>query len=179
MGQVSGCRDRLRGLAGVEEDGDGAVVGEVDAHVGAEFAGGDGDAAGAEVLGDGFVEGDGLFGARGGDERGAVAFACVAEEGELRDEEDGAPDVFEGQVELALGVIEDAELGDLLCDLRRVVFGVVVGDAQQHEKTVGDLADGFIVDFHGGFGDALDNGAHGAGRSPIENGECSRGAAGA
>ncbi len=102
-------------------------------HVGAEAAGFDGKAARAEVGGDGFVEGDGVFGAGGFDEGGAVAFACVAEEGELRDEQDGAFYVFKAEIKFTIDVVEDAELRDFFCDLRRVVFGVVRGDAEEDE----------------------------------------------
>ncbi len=114
----------------VEEEGDGAVVGEADLHVGAEAAGFDRDAAAAEVGGDGFVERDGFFGPGGVDERRAIAFSRVAEEGELRYEQDRAFHVLDGEVELAVGIAEDSELRDLLRDVCGVVFGVVQADAE-------------------------------------------------
>lgn len=61
-----------------------------DVHVGGEDAGGDGEAVLAELAGEVLDEGFGVLGVGGVGEGGAAAFAGVAVEGELGDEEDGS-----------------------------------------------------------------------------------------
>ncbi len=144
----------------VDQDCHGAVVEEADFHVCAETAGFDRDVSGAEMRGYGFVEGDGLLRAGGFDERGSVSFACVAEEGELGNEEDRAFHVLDTEIKFSVRIIEDAELRDFFGDVYGVVFGVLCAYAEEDEETVGDLTNGFAVYRDGGFSNSLDDCAH-------------------
>lgn len=95
---------------GVNEDGDGSVVGERDLHVGAELAGMN---VFTEELGetcDEFVvHRDGKVGFGCTNVAGSVAFARAGHKRELADEEDvGVGHLSDGEVHDALGVVEDA-----------------------------------------------------------------------
>lgn len=144
----------------VEQEGDGAGVGVGDVHVGGEGAGLDGEVEGAEEVGGGFVEFAGEVGRRGGGEAWSSAFAAVAVEGELADEQDVSVGVEEGEVHFAVGVGEDAEVGDFFGDPFGVFGGVLFSDGEVDEQAGADPADGFVVDGDGGVGDALNDGSH-------------------
>jgi len=94
--------------------------------VGAEAAGRDLDAARAERLDELLDQWFGDLGWRGAGEGGPPTSACVAVEGELRDDEDCATGVFERTIEAALFVGEDAdgrELGRQPVDFVASIIG--------------------------------------------------------
>ncbi len=118
-----------------EDEGDGAVVGELDGHVACEDAGGDvvvcefgvagggvgvvvlrvvgvGGEEAAEFFEEGVVAALGLGGGHGGGEARASAFGGVGGECEVGDGEGAAVDVGEGAVHLVVVIGEDAEAGD-------------------------------------------------------------------
>lgn len=148
--------------AGVDEDGDGAVVGEGDFHVGSEDAACDGFSefgfeGGAEGLVEGF--GDGRRG--GGEERRTVSFAGGGVEGELADDDDIALDFLDGAVHFAFVIGEDAHAGDFRDEPGEVIRGVAFLDAEEDEESGAGLGDGFRIDGDGGVEDALEDGSHG------------------
>ena len=128
--------------------------------MGGEDAGFYGEAQGLEELGGFFVEVLGEVGWGGGVEAWASAFAAVAVEGELGDEQDVAVGFEEGEVHFALVVGEDAEVGDFFGEVLGVGVGVGFGDGEVDEQALVDLACGLVVDVDAGVGDALDYGAH-------------------
>src|SRR6185503_14672885 len=74
---------RSEELLAVEENGERAVIRDLDEHLGAEAAGGDADAERPQLLGDRVDEGLRVFGARRVDPARPAAFARVAEQSEL------------------------------------------------------------------------------------------------
>lgn len=126
---------------GVDEDGDGAVVGERYLHVGTELSGLDVFAEELRETGDEFVvHRDGEVGFGGSDIAGAVALAGAGHEGELAHEENvGVGHLGDVEVHDALGVVEDAECYNLAAEVIDVVIGVGVLDAEEDEHAVADL----------------------------------------
>ena len=79
-----------RAAAGLEPERDRAVVHQIDGHVGAEAAGLDGEAGGAQPVGDAQVERLGARRLGGGLEAGAVALSQRRAQRELADDQAGA-----------------------------------------------------------------------------------------
>src|ERR1700741_3857327 len=77
----------------VDQDGHRAVVDQLDAHHGLEFARGNGQLSRAQFSHDAFIQRAGVLGRRRGIERRTPALANVAIQRELRDDEHGAADV--------------------------------------------------------------------------------------
>lgn len=144
----------------VDDDGDRALIGEGDVHVGAELAGGDFDAELAgffDKLVDHFCRGGGFHGA---DETGAASFSGVAVECELGDDEESSLNVEEGEVHLVVLVGEDAQVDGFFEDVLQIGGGIALPYSEQDEESCSDLADGLVVDHDRGMGDALKDGAH-------------------
>lgn len=81
-------------------------------HVRPETAGADGQARRAQVRDNGLVQRlTGLW-PRGADKAGPAPLTRVGQQRELRDSQNLAPDLSHIQIELALGVVEDAQAGD-------------------------------------------------------------------
>ena len=131
-------RRRRREAAGVdlEEDGDRAVVDELDGHVGAEAAGGDRRRrARAARRHHGVDERLGLLGPRGGDPRRAPAPAGVAVERELADHQHLAADVGRRAVHhRRRRPSKTRRCQSLAASWPGLVARVVVGDADQHAQ---------------------------------------------
>src|SRR6185295_5708788 len=71
--------------------------------------------------------------------------------------------VEDREVHLALGIFEDAEVGEFVGEPGEVVVGVGGFDADKDREARADLADDLVVDLDAGLRDALDDGAHGGG----------------
>ena len=162
MGEMGKAEHGLEiGVAGVDQDGDGAIVEQLDFHVGGE------DAClhrarelGTQLLYKAFVEGDRDGGRSGADVGGSVAFFGLGVEGELGDDEEGSTDVLDGLVHFAFFVIKNAELDEFLDGPLEVLLGVVVGDAEQDEEAMADGPYDLVVDGDLGLGDSLDDDTH-------------------
>lgn len=108
----AGANRQSEEFAGIEEDGDRAIIHEVDGHVRLEDACLDAN-AGSSQRGDEFlVERFAEFGRSSQNEAGAAAAARVGVESELRDGENGAACVEKRAIHLSLVIIEDAEIDD-------------------------------------------------------------------
>ena len=125
----------------LEDQGDGALVDQLDPHVRAETTRLHRAAALAEASHHRFDERLGLRGRCRAVERGAAAAAQVGDESELRDDEHAAADGAEVAVHAPALVLEHAQGGDLLG--RGGGFGLVVAgfDADEHEQAVTDGGD--------------------------------------
>ncbi len=95
------------------------------------------------------------------DEARAVPLARVAEERELRDDEDAPAHLGEGEVHLAGGVLEDPQRGDLVGEELRVLVPVLPRDAEEHGEAPADRSGRPPVHPHLGPGDPLHDRAHG------------------
>lgn len=151
----------LKLLPAVEEEGYGAGVYEVDVHHGAEAAGFDAGATGAEPGDEFFVEGLGDLGRCSLVEGGAPALTAVAVEGELGDDEERAADIRDGEIHLAVGVLEYAERKNLVGEVIGVGGGIVLARAEENENPLSYTADGFAANFNFRFFYTLDYSAHG------------------
>jgi hypothetical protein len=103
---------------------------------------------------------------RGGDETGPAAFAAVAEQRELADDEHRPADIDQRQVHLPIGIVENAKLHRLVGKLLGVGFHIALLHAEQHEQAAADLTDDLAVDGDAGPGDALEDGFHGRPLTP-------------
>ena len=157
---------RLGGSGGgvFEDDGDGAVVLEIDEHVSGEASDGDGaddgvvvsvrGGCGREEVGECVGEGvEGLAGGirgHGGGEGGSSAFAWSGGEGEVGDGEDGALGRVEGvevgecEVHAALVVGEDSEAGDAVCGVAGCVRVVVLFETDEDGEAPADGGGAFV-----------------------------------
>ena len=155
------AKSSLKLLPAVEKERNGPPVDEVDVHHRTEAAGFDISASGAEPGDEFFVEGLGDLWRRGLVEGGTPALPAVAVEGELGDDEERAACVGDGEIHLAVAVLEYTE-GKYLVDKVIGVGGcVVLACPQENENTLPYLADGFVADVDPGFFYTLDYCAHG------------------
>lgn len=150
----------LEKLVGIEENGDGAVVGEFEKHMGLKNSGFDRDAQSFRSLNELFVEGFAKFGRRGLNEAWAALPASVSVESELRDGEQRAAHVEQREVHFSLLVVEDPEPDDFVGH-RDGGFGrVVASHGNQGYKALADFAGHTSIHQDAGFTDALDHGPH-------------------
>jgi hypothetical protein len=78
----------------------------------------------------------------------------------LTDEKQRAADVGEREVHLALLVLENAKLNDLVDDVRGLRLAVAFADADERDEPALDLADDVPLDFDARSVNPLDDGAH-------------------
>jgi len=144
--------DLCASFATVEEERDGTVVGNVDEHVSAELARGDGDAGGGNGLDQFVEEPSAIFGAGGGVERWAAAVAGGAGNGEVADQQDGAAGLFDVEIEVLLAACaaEDAQGDELLCGPLDIGGRVIAVYGGEDGQAGADLADEFATDRYGG-----------------------------
>lgn len=83
-----------------------------------------------------------MVGSGGADEGWAVSFSDGGEEGELRDDEESAGDVGDGEVHEAVLIGEDAESGDFSGEPEDVFWAVGFFDTDEEEEA---LADGGVL----------------------------------
>ncbi len=148
----------------VEHDCIRAVIDERDDHVCPEASGGGRHAATLERAAELFHQGLGRLGFAGVGERGPPAAPAVGVEGELADNEGGAPRLEQREVRLAIGIAKDAQAGHLVGERhgpraprrRRVGRGLVRGaggrsyvvasHAYKEQQARSDAADDLAVD---------------------------------
>lgn len=146
----------LKLLLAVEQEGHGPGVYEMYVHHGAEAARLDVCSPGAELRDEFFVEGFGDFGRGGPVERGTPALTAVAVEGELGDDEERAACICDGEVHLAVRVLEYAERQYFLREILCVYFGIVLARAEEDENPLPYPADCIAGDIDPGFFYTLD-----------------------
>jgi Zn-dependent protease len=117
----------------VEHQGDRTVVDQLDRHRGAEAAALDAHAQLAQPLGQALDDRGRVLGARRAGERRPASALGRSEQRELRDQQDGAARVGQAEVHLPLGILEDAQAGELR--RRRGDLGIAVAarDADQRQ----------------------------------------------
>ncbi len=132
---------------GVDENGYGAIVDEIDFHVRAETAGLNRQTIfGAKTVIKVLIERFGELGACRLDKRGAVAVAHIAIERELRNGQNGTANIKNGAVHLARLVLENTQLSHLLGHIVGIRLGIGVGNADQKHIALTDLADRLAID---------------------------------
>ena len=119
------------------------------------------DAALAQQRDEALVERDRHLRARRVDEARPASLHRVAVERELRDDEQRAVHVGEGEVHLVVGVGEEAEADDLVGHPDERGLAVGVREADEQEKAALDATGDPIADAHFGAGDSLEEDAHG------------------
>ena len=97
---------------------------------------------------------------RGAGEIRTPAAAGIGEEGELADEEKASFYVKRGEVELVVGIGEDAQVDDLLHHVIGVPLGIAAGYADEYDESGIDTPRLFITDADAGPADALHEGFH-------------------
>src|SRR6266511_2068534 len=105
--------------SGIDEQRDRPVVDELDLHPGCKFAGGDVGPQVTEGFREHFDQPLGVLGRSGSRPGWASPAPGVAVEGELAHDQGGAPDRAQRHVHHAVGVVEDAQVPDLLGELAR------------------------------------------------------------
>jgi len=145
----------------VEYQRDGAVVDQLDAHLGAESALLHGHAELPQPLGDPLDQRLGDLRPRGADERGASPLVERRQQGELRHEQHGATHLAEIPVEVPLRVAEDPQAGDLLGRSDRFLGPVAGLDAGEHQQAGTDRRDALVVHLDRGARHALQDESHG------------------
>ena len=139
----------------------GSVVDESDPHAGAEDAGRDRHAGGAQHRHEGLVELFGLGRRRRAGEARPVAPAGVGVEGELRDGEQLAAGVAQREVHVPLVVVEDPQGGDLGGQPGRRGRRIVGTHSYEGEKTAAHDGHVAALDGHARLLDALQQHSHG------------------
>jgi hypothetical protein len=93
--------------------------------------------------------------------RWPIAFAAIGVKRELGDHQKRTAAIEHGTIHLPLLILEDAQLGDLIGEGGGIFFIIVQAYAQEDAKSWADFTDHFGIDADAGFGDSLNNGAHG------------------
>lgn len=135
-------------LIGVQPDGEGAVVDQVDLHHGAEATGFHVRHVLAGAFDELLVKPFGLVGRAGAGEGGPVALLAVGVQRELRNDERLSVHIGKRAVRLAVLVLEDAQLEDLAPQPLDLLRAVVRAHAQQDQVPVLARAHRFAVDIH-------------------------------
>jgi hypothetical protein len=150
-------RVRNWGLS-LQDNGDGTIVRERNVHHRSERTGLYGpDARCAQLLAEVIKEHFCFFGWSGGDEAGALAFAGIGEEGELRDGEYFAPGFLDPEVHLALIVGEDAQTRNLLSEPVGLGLPVTLRNPDEEHKAGAYLGNRGTIYRDGGFFYALED----------------------
>ena len=97
-----------------------------------------------------FIQGDGHLRPGGGQKVRTAALAAVAVKGELRYHQNFAAHRLQTTVHLAVLVLKNTQAHQLVRQLHGLGLGVLMGDAQQDQKALSDLADGLAVHGNGG-----------------------------
>lgn len=139
----------------------GSVVNQRYFHVRPEPAGGDLQARFAQPFGEMLIEPLGCRRRRGLREGRPIAFAAIAIQSELGNDQDFAAVVDDRAVHLALVVFKDAETLNFIGKGGGVILVILFTDAQENAQSRADPADGLLPRGDAGFGDSLHDGAHG------------------
>lgn len=146
----------------VEHDSDRAGVDELHVHVLLEAAGTDREAGPTGEVHAVVEEALRLVRGSGRGEIRAAAAAGIGQESELTHEEEAPVYVKWSEVELVVGIGEDAQVDDLLHDVVGVLLGIAAGHADEHDQSRPDAPRLLTVDADAGPADALHEGFHAA-----------------
>lgn len=151
----------LLAVFGIDDDGDGAVIGKADEHLSAEIAGADRFAEVLlKLLNELFVKRNRDFRSRRAAVGRAIAFFRAREERELADEKDLALDVLNREIHDVGFVVEDAQPNDFSTEPLDVFGGVGLFDREQDEQTFLNGGFGCAANRHFGSRDTLNHRAH-------------------
>jgi hypothetical protein len=92
--------------------------------------------------------------------RRPIAPSAVPVQGKLRNHQNFAAAVTDDAVHLALIVLENAKILNLVGERVGVLFVILFADAKEDAKAGTDLTDCFPPHVNMGFGDSLHNGTH-------------------
>ena len=90
----------------------------------------------------------------------APSFADVAVEGELRYRENPFAHVEERAIHLALLILEDPQVHNFLCQMRRIRLTIIASHAHQHQESWADLSHDLPIHSHARFPHSLDDQTH-------------------
>jgi len=138
----------LKQFGAVEQEGDGAVVEAGDVHVFAEGALLDGDALLGDQSDNLFVKRFGQLWLSGGIKAGSAAFAAIAVEREIADEQNRASDVLDASVHFAGFIREDSQVHELVGHELGIGFSVALADAKENEQSPFDFTNGLALNLN-------------------------------
>ena len=147
-------------LSAVDQDGDRAVVSQVDLHLGLENTGFYPHTCTPEPVYKIGVEQVGLFGFGSVGIGRAPSSPDVSIKRELGNHEDSAVIVDEGEIHLSIVVRENTEIDDLVGQVIGVACRIVITYGEEDCEAGFDFADDPAIDLDPGFGDSLYYGSH-------------------
>ena len=119
----------------IDTNGHGPIVEQGHLHVCSEAARLHGFTKGErEFLAELLIERDGHLGSCGSDVRRSIALFAAGHERELAHNEHVSVYIVHRKVHHAIVVVEDTQMAYLLYEQGHVCLGIVVSDAQEHEK---------------------------------------------
>ncbi len=129
----------------VQENRYGARVDKLDIHHGAENACLHGQAFGPDQVAGSHEQRFRRIGLSGLNKGWSVAFATVAEQRELRHEQNSALNITKRPVHLAGFALKNAHVSNLPRDELRILVGIILLDAQEHEQARADSRADLVV----------------------------------
>ena len=163
--------DYLEEARRVQEDRDRAVVDRRDLHHGSEGPRLDMRPEPADRIDETLVQRASEFGRSRVNEGRAPPVPSVAEQGELRDDEELACYDGERAIHRSRVIPKDAQVDDLFREGFRVGLGVLARDPEQDEESHADACDARIVDVDARRTNARYDGAHALADRPPRSGE--------
>jgi hypothetical protein len=127
-------------IPAVEQKRDGAVIDEVDLHLGLKLSGLDRDTLFSYLKDQLFVESFGFGGFFCVGKRGPSPFSAVAIESKLGDHQHLSPDLPEGKIELSGGIFEYSQVRKLGNHVGDVLFSIALTHTQEDQKALADLS---------------------------------------
>ncbi len=152
-------------LPAVDLDGDGTVDDRAHVHHGTKTTRFDVQTPGAQCTNELQVQALRVGRVRGSVERRPPATTDVTKQGELRNDQDLAPNIDHRRRHLALIVREDAEPGDLIGDVFDILVAVLSRGTEVDEQSLTNGAHRLTVDADARFVNTLDDRSHGRWRS--------------
>lgn len=137
---------RSQDFLGVQDDRDGAIVGECHGHVSGKDPACDLNPELDKVFSVVLVEFFREVRRSGSSEGGAAAFAAIGQQRELADREHTATGLEHTVVHFSRLVGENSQVGGFLGELTRGALGVALGDSDQGDQAMLNLADGLTLD---------------------------------
>jgi hypothetical protein len=143
---------------GVQQDRYGAIVDQLNYHMRLEDTGFNPNAESAQASNEFFIKSIGVLRWRGLDVRRPAAAARVSIQRELRDDERGTANLYEGAVHLARIVGEDAQVGDFLRKIQSGFRCIAPTHAEQDQHSRRDFPGYTSLSCDTGLCNTLDDG---------------------
>ena len=90
----------------------------------------------------------------------ATAFAAVAMQGELADQQDRAVNIIDAEIHLTVFIGKNTQVDDLVGHKLNVGFGVIMGNTQKNQQTSRNLTGDLTFDFNLGAFNSLNDCSH-------------------